>query len=72
MQTFRIVLHPEIEGGYTVTVPSLSGCITWGKDVQEARAMAKEAIELYLEDLQASGEPIPDDSQSLELSLTVA
>ena len=72
MQTFRIVLHPEPEGGYTVTVPSLSGCITWGKDVQEARAMAKEAIELYTQALRASGESIPDDSQSLELSLTVA
>ncbi len=72
MQTFRIVLHPEPEGGYTVTVPSLSGCITWGKDVEEARAMAKEAIELYIEALHAAGEPIPDDSQSLELSLTVA
>lgn len=29
--SYRIHLEPELEGGYTVTVPALPGCITWGK-----------------------------------------
>lgn len=71
-RTYRIVLNPEAEGGYTAVVPALAGCITWGKDIQEAKKIAKEAIELYIEDLVASGEPVPDDNESLEVSLTVA
>jgi antitoxin HicB len=71
MYTYKIHLHKEIEGGYTVIVPSLPGCITYGEDVDEAIAMAKEAIELYLEELQDRGEPIPDDSNTLEYSLNL-
>jgi antitoxin HicB len=47
--TYRIMLHPEPEGGFTVNVPALPGCITYGEDIEEAIAMAKEAIELYVE-----------------------
>lgn len=71
-RTYRIVLNPEPEGGYTAVVPALPGCITWGEDIQEAKMMAKEAIELYIEDLVAAGETVPDDNESLEVSLTVA
>lgn len=35
--SFRIVLRPEPEGGYTVIVPSLPGCITFGETVEEAK-----------------------------------
>lgn len=70
-RSFRLILTPEPEGGYTVTVPSLPGCITWGKDIPEAKAMAREAVDLYLEDMIAHNEDIPDDSESLELSLMV-
>jgi predicted RNase H-like HicB family nuclease len=62
-------LHKEPEGGYTVSVPALQGCITYGDNVDEAIAMAKEAIELYIEELQERGETIPDDSNTLEYSL---
>ena len=63
------MLHREPEGGYTVIVPSLPGCITYGEDVEEAITMAKEAIELYIEELQDRNEPIPDDNHTLEYSL---
>jgi len=59
---YTIVLLPEEEGGYSVSVPALPGCCTQGDTRDEAMAMAKEAIELYLEDLKANGEPIPDES----------
>lgn len=45
----KIVLEEQDEGGYTVYVPSLKGCISQGENVQDALKNIKEAIELYLE-----------------------
>lgn len=45
----KIVLEPAEEGGYTVYVPSLPGCISEGDTFDEATNNIKEAIELYLE-----------------------
>jgi antitoxin HicB len=57
---YKILLNKEDEGGYMVTVPTLPGCITQGDTIDEAFAMAKEAIELYVAELQSRGEPIPE------------
>jgi len=46
---FRVVLEESDEGGYTVYVPSLPGCISEGDTEEEALANIREAIELYLE-----------------------
>lgn len=46
---FKVILEPSEDGGYTVLVPSLPGCITEGDTVEEALRNAREAIELYLE-----------------------
>lgn len=70
--TYRILLNPEPEGGYTVIVPSLPGCVTYGETIDEAISMAEEAIELYIESLKAHGESIPDESRTLEYSLTLS
>lgn len=72
MYTYKILLHKESEGGFTVTVPALAGCVTYGENVDESIAMAKEAIELYIEELKERGEEIPDDSNTLEYSLNVS
>jgi predicted RNase H-like HicB family nuclease len=69
--SYRILLRPEPEGGYTVIVPSLPGCITYGKTIEEARRMALDAIKAYLESLKKHGEPIPDDSEILEGTLDI-
>jgi len=53
--TYRILMTREPEGGFTVNVPALPGCITFGENIEHAMAMAKEAIELYVEALQADG-----------------
>jgi antitoxin HicB len=71
-RTFRILLTPEEEGGFSVTVPSLPGCYTQGESVEEAISMAKEAISLYVESLEAEGEAVPDDSRSLEYSVVLS
>lgn len=59
--SYTVLFEPQLEGGYTVTVPALPGCITEGDTLEEAKAMAKEAIEGYLESLLKDGEPIPED-----------
>ena len=71
MYTYKIFLRKEQEGGFTVTVPALPGCITYGEDVDEAIVMAREAIELYIEGLKERGETICDDSNILEYSLNL-
>jgi predicted RNase H-like HicB family nuclease len=68
---YRILLRKEPEGGYTVTVPSLPGCVTFGDTIEEAILMAKEAIELYLESLKEHGEDIPTEEGTLEYTLSV-
>ena len=45
----KIVLEEQEEGGYTVYVPALQGCVSQGETVEEALKNIKEAIELYLE-----------------------
>ncbi len=51
---FQVVLEPSEDGGYTVYVPSLPGCINEGDSIEDALANIQEAIELYLE-------PVEDD-----------
>ena len=69
--SYRILLRKEPEGGYTVIVPSLPGCITYGDTIEQAIEMAKEAIELYIESLKENGEEIPTEEGTLEYTLTV-
>ena len=69
--TYKLLLHKEPEGSYTVTVPALPGCVTYGENVDHAIEMAKEAIELYITELKSTGQEIPDDSETLEYSLNV-
>jgi antitoxin HicB len=57
---YNILLQPEPEGGYTVTCPSLPGLVTYGGTLDEARAMAADAIEGYLECLEEDGLPLPE------------
>ena len=69
--SYRIILRPEPEGGYTVTVPALPGCITYGKTLEEAKKMALDARKAYLESLKKHDEPIIDDSDILEGTLSI-
>lgn len=50
----KVVLEASEEGGYTVRVPSLPGCVSEGETIKEALKNVREAIELYLD-------PVPDD-----------
>jgi len=59
---FKVVLEPSDEGGFTVFVPSLPGCISEAETEEEALVNIREAIELYLE-------PVEDDWIADEQSL---
>lgn len=49
MANFTVLLRPDPwDGGYTVTVPALPGCVTDGTTIDEALERAREAIALYL------------------------
>jgi len=58
---YDAVFEEQIEGGFTVTVPSLPGCISEGDTFEEAKENITDAIKLYLEDLSADGEKIPSE-----------
>lgn len=58
--------------GYQVTVPLLPGVITYGRTLDEAREMAREAIRCHLEGLRKDGESIPDERSAHKEKLRVA
>ena len=69
MRRYTAVLTPEPdEGGYSVAVPALPGCYTPGDTLEEALENARDAIRLYIDDLEAEGEPIPVESAPPELA----
>ena len=65
---FRVILEPSEEGGYTVVVPSLPGCVSEGDTREEALKNIREAIELYLEPAEDDLSFSPD-SEQLEITL---
>jgi predicted RNase H-like HicB family nuclease len=59
-RTYTFVFNPEPEGGYTVTCPALPGLVTYGETLDEARHMARDAMEGLIEVMIAQGEAIPE------------
>ena len=76
MKTFQVIrggivfeLQPESEeGGYTITVPSLPGCISYGDTFEKAMEMIKDAIEGWLAVAREEDVPIPDQFESIEVA----
>jgi predicted RNase H-like HicB family nuclease len=71
VRRFKVVLELNEDGGYTVYVPLLPGCISEGDTRKEALANIKEAIELYIESLTDDGEPIPSEDSIEETVVEV-
>ena len=72
-KTFRynVILRPEPEGGFTVVVPSLPGCVTYGRNLKEAKKMAIDAIKGYIVSLKKHKELIPTDEESFFTSVDI-
>jgi len=69
---YTVFFEPSTEGGYIVTVPALPGLVTEGDTLEEARAMARDAIRAYLESLIKDSEPIPEEESTVQEKIQVA
>lgn len=61
IRTFRVIIEPDENETFHAFVPSLPGCHTWGDSLDDIKKQMKEAIELYVNDLIASGELVPEE-----------
>ncbi|MBI4044118.1 MAG: type II toxin-antitoxin system HicB family antitoxin [Candidatus Diapherotrites archaeon] len=61
---YTAVFEPQPEGGYTVTVPALPGCISEGDNLEEAREMIADAVRGYCESLLKDNLPLPKDAMA--------
>jgi predicted RNase H-like HicB family nuclease len=68
--TFRIIIEPDEKKTFHGFVPSLPGCHTWGKTLEETKKNLKEAIRCHIQGLVKDGEPIPKEENTLELVQT--
>jgi len=59
IQSYFAVFDPAQEGGFNVSFPDFPGCVTFGKNFEEAKKMAKEVLELWIEQLNISKQKIP-------------
>jgi len=69
---FTVVLEPQPEGGFTVSVPALPEVVTEGDSEAEAMAMAEDAIRPVLTYRRDHGIPIPGAAQPTVRKITVA
>jgi predicted RNase H-like HicB family nuclease len=56
---YRVIIEQDEDGVFVAEVPNLPGCISQGQTRHEALSNVREAVELYLESLEARGEPVP-------------
>lgn len=68
---YNLIFQPEPEGGFTVLVPALPGCVTYGNNLLEAKKMAADAIKGYIASLKKHKEPIPSDNNSFISSIQI-
>jgi predicted RNase H-like HicB family nuclease len=69
--SYTVFFEPSPEGGFIVTVPALPGLITEGDTIEEAREMARDAIQAYLASLVKDGEKIPEEKDSKQEKVAV-
>lgn len=62
---YDVMFEEQPDGGYTVTVPSLPGCISEGDTFEQAKENISDAIKLYLEDLADDKEEIPQENSNI-------
>jgi antitoxin HicB len=57
---YTVLIYPD-DGAYSVVVPALPGCVTWGNTLDEAVASAREAIEGHVAALRDTGQDVPEE-----------
>ena len=69
---YTVYFEPLEEGGYQVIVPAMPEICTFGSTLEEARAMAKDAIRCVIESALKEGEPVPRDADPTKERVTVS
>jgi predicted RNase H-like HicB family nuclease len=57
---YRVIIHPAAEGGFWAEVPALPGCFAQGETYEEVLQNVLDAMELVLEHLRETGQPLPE------------
>ena len=69
---YLVVIEKAEDGSYSAYVPDLPGCVSCGDTPEEVKGLIREAIEMYIEDIIADGEPVPEPTtQYAELAVAV-
>ena len=64
----KVILEPSDDGGHTVYVPALPGCLSEGNSKEEALKNIREAIVLYLEPVEDDMSFSPD-AEEIEIAI---
>ncbi len=70
MAQFIALIHKDVHSDYGVSFPDFPGVISAGRDLEEARKMAAEALALHLAGLAADGQPAPEPTSFEEVVAT--
>ena len=65
MEKYTAVFEPDKNGGFTVTIPSLPGCVSEGDTFEEAARNIEEAAELYVEVMHAQKIEVPEEESGI-------
>jgi antitoxin HicB len=68
VHTYTVLLRAEPEGGYTVLVPALAGCVTYGETISIALTRAEEAVGCHLRGLRDLGKAVPEEGPVIEVA----
>lgn len=70
--SYTVFYETAPEGGFQVVVPAMPEIVTYAPTLEEARLLAKDAIQCHLEGLAKTGEPIPTEQHAVQEQVTVA
>jgi len=68
---YTVLIYPD-DGAYSVTVPALPGCVTWGATLDEAVSSAREAIEGHVAALRETGQEVPEELTPFVVTVDLA
>lgn len=69
---YTVVLEQESDGGFVASVPVLPGCVSQGDTREEALNNIRDAIDLYIEDCQDAGDPVPTEAGRVFIEVEAA
>ena len=71
-RTYLVIIEKADDGSYSAYVPDLPGCVSCADTVEELKRLIAEAIEMYVQDMIADGEPVPEPTtQCAELPVAI-